>query len=288
MAVGKEIRNKIKSIQSTQKITRAMEMVATSKMRKAQDRMEAARPYAEAVRRVILHLAAGHPEYRHPYTVERPVKRVGYLAISTDRGLCGGLNINLFRAVARHMRQWRDQGVEIDVSVIGKKGVAFFKRLNVNVIAAATNIGDLPDVEVIRGPAMALLKAYEEGQIDRVFVALNAFVNTMTQRPLIRQAIPAPVEETEEELRKHRWDYIYEPDAKELLDELMRNFVRAGVYRSVVENIACEMAARMVAMKSATDNAANLINELQLIYNKARQAAITQEISEIVGGAAAV
>jgi F-type H+-transporting ATPase subunit gamma len=266
-----------------------MEMVATSKMRKAQDRMQAARPYAEAVRRVIGHLAAAHPEYRHSYLIERPsVKRVGYIVITTDRGLCGGLNINLFRALLRHMKQWRDQGIGIDISVIGKKGAAFFKRLDVNVIAAVTNIGDLPDLEVIRGPVVAMLQAYEEGQVDRVFGARNEFINTMTQRPEIRQLIPFPPEDIEEEVKKHRWDYIYEPDAQELLDELIRNAVRAGLYRAVVENIACEMAARMVAMKSATDNAANLINELQLVYNKARQAAITQEISEIVGGAAAV
>jgi F-type H+-transporting ATPase subunit gamma len=289
MAVGKEIRNKIKSIESTQKITRAMEMVATSKMRKAQDRMEAARPYAEKIRRVFLHLAAGHPEYRHPYMIERSVvKRVGYIVITTDRGLCGGLNINLFRALLRHMRPWRDQGVGIDMSIIGKKGVAFFKRLDVNVIAAATNIGDLPDDEVVRGPVAAMLQAYEEGQVDRVFGVRNEFVNTMTQRPVINQAIPAPIEEAEEEIKKHRWDYIYEPDAKELLNELIRNGIRATLYRGVVENIACEMAARMVAMKSATDNATNLIDELQLVYNKARQAAITQELSEIVSGAAAV
>lgn len=289
MAVGKEIRTKIKSIQSTQKITRAMEMVATSKMRKAQERMQAARPYADKIRQVLSHLAASHPEYRHPFMLERStVRRVGYIVVTTDRGLCGGLNVNLFRAMLRHMRQWRDQGVAIDVSIIGKKGVAFFKRLDVNVVAAATNVGDLPDIEAIRGPVVAMLQAYEAGHIDRLFGARNEFVNTMTQRPEIRQAIPFPPEEIEEEVKKHRWDYIYEPDAKELLDELMRNAVRASLYRAVMENIACEMAARMVAMKSATDNAANLINELQLVYNKARQAAITQEISEIVGGAAAV
>ncbi|MFO1429161.1 MAG: F0F1 ATP synthase subunit gamma [Candidatus Competibacteraceae bacterium] len=290
MAVGKEIRNKIKSIQNTQKITKAMEMVAASKMRKTQDRMQAARPYAERIRTVVAHLAAAYPEYRHPFMDERPVKRIGYLIVTTDRGLCGGLNINLFRTLLRDFKQWNDQGIEIDACVIGKKAIPFLKRLNVNVVAAATNLGDMPDPEVLRGPVTVLIQAFQEGRIDRLYVARNQFVNTMTQRPVILQILPGLPEESEGEVQKaaHHWDYIYEPDAHSLLDMLMRRYLEARVYRAVVENMACEMAARMVAMKSASDNAANLIGQLQLIYNKARQAAITQEIAEIVGGAAAV
>ena len=289
MAVGKEIRNKIKSIQNTQKITKAMEMVAASKMRKTQDRMQAARPYAERIRTVVAHLAVAYPEYRHPFMEERPVKRIGYLVVTTDRGLCGGLNINLFRTLLRDFKQWHDQGIEIDACVIGKKAIPFLKRLNVNVVAAATNLGDMPDPEVLRGPVTVLVQAFQEGRVDRLYVACNQFVNTMTQRPVILQMLPGLPRKSEEEMQKaHHWDYIYEPDAQSLLDMLMRRYLEARVYRAVVENMACEMAARMVAMKSASDNAANLISQLQLIYNKARQAAITQEIAEIVGGAAAV
>ena len=289
MAVGKEIRTKIKSIQNTQKITKAMEMVAASKMRKTQDRMQAARPYAERIRTVVAHLAASYPEYHHPFMEERPVKRIGYLVVTTDRGLCGGLNINLFRTLLRDFKQWHDQGIEIDACVIGKKAVPFLKRLNVNVVAAATNVGDMPDPEVLRGPVTVLVQAFQEGRIDRLYVARNQFVNTMTQRPVILQLLPGLPDGAEEEVQKtHHWDYIYEPDAQSLLDMLMRRYLEARVYRAVVENMACEMAARMVAMKSASDNAADLISQLQLIYNKARQAAITQEIAEIVGGAAAV
>lgn len=289
MAVGKEIRTKIKSIQNTQKITKAMEMVAASKMRKTQDRMQAARPYAERIRTVVAHLAAAYPEYHHPFMEERPVKRIGYLVVTTDRGLCGGLNINLFRTLLRDFKQWHDQGIEIDACVIGKKAVPFLKRLNVNVVAAATNVGDMPDPEVLRGPVAVLVRAFQEGQIDRLYVARNQFVNTMTQRPVILQLLPGLPDGAEAEVQKtHHWDYIYEPDAHSLLDMLMRRYLEARVYRAVVENMACEMAARMVAMKSASDNAADLISQLQLIYNKARQAAITQEIAEIVGGAAAV
>ncbi len=289
MAVGKEIRSKIKSIQNTQKITKAMEMVAASKMRKTQDRMQAARPYAERIRTVVAHLAAAYPEYHHPFMEERPVKRVGYLVVTPDRGLCGGLNTNLFRALLRDFKQWHDQGIEIDACVIGKKAVPFLKRLNVNVVAAATNLGDMPDPEVLRGPVTVLVQAFQEGRIDRLYVACNQFVNTMTQRPVILQLLPGLPDEAEAEVQKtHQWDYIYEPDAHSLLDMLMRRYLEGRVYRAVVENMACEMAARMVAMKSASDNAADLISQLQLIYNKARQAAITQEIAEIVGGAAAV
>lgn len=291
MASGKEIRTKIRSIQNTQKITSAMEMVAASKMRKAQDRMQAARPYADKIREVVAHLASGHSEYRHPYLVDRPVKRVGYVVVSTDRGLCGGLNINLFRALLPHMKEWHEQGVEIDLCPIGKKASAFLGRRGFNILAAASNLGDLPDPEVLRGPVMAMVNAYEEGHIDRLYVVRNQFVNTMTQRPLIFQLLPSPIEDLDVQKaspsRQH-WDYIYEPDAKELLDQLLLRYLEARVYRAVVENMACEQAARMVAMKSASENAETLIDQLQLVYNKARQAAITQELSEIVAGAAAV
>jgi F-type H+-transporting ATPase subunit gamma len=289
MAVGKEIRTKIKSIQNTQKITKAMEMVAASKMRKSQERMQAARPYARRVRAVVAHLATAYPEYQHPFMIDRPVKRVGYLVVTTDRGLCGGLNINLFRTLLREFRQWHDQGVEIDACVIGKKAVPFLKRLDVNVVAAATGLGDMPDPEVLRGPVTVLVREFQEGKIDRLLVASNQFVNTMTQRPRIRQLLPGLADETDAELHKpHHWDYIYEPNARSLLNLLLLRYLEALVYRAVVENMACEMAARMIAMKSASDNAVNLISQLQLVYNKARQAAITQEIAEIVGGAAAV
>lgn len=288
MAVGKEIRNKIRSIQNTQKITRAMEMVAASKMRKAQERMQAARPYADRIRQVVAHLAQAHPEYQHPYMIERPVGRVGYVVVSTDRGLCGGLNTNLFRTLLPHMKQWHDQSVEIDFCPIGKKAAAFLSRRSRNIVAAATNLGDLPDPDVLRGPVVAMVQAYERGRIDRLFVACNQFVNTMTQQPKIIQLLPGLSEDIDGGAKKRHWDYIYEPDARELLDLLLRRYLEARIYRSVVENIACEMSARMVAMKSASDNAATIIEQLQLVYNKARQAAITQELSEIVGGAAAV
>jgi len=287
MAVGKEIRTKIKSIQNTQKITRAMEMVAASKMRKAQERMFAARPYAERIRQVAAHLTYAHPEYRHPYLVEREVKRVGYIIVSTDRGLCGGLNINLFKAIVTSMKGWRDQGAEIDLCVIGNKGIGFFKRYGGNLVSQASRLGDAPQNEELIGTVKVMLSAYQEGRIDRLFLARNEFVNTMTQSPQVLQLIPA-VADFEADNIKHHWDYIYEPDSKEILDELFDRYIEARVYRSVVENIACEMAARMVAMKSASDNAGTLIEELQLVYNKARQAAITQELSEIVAGAAAV
>ena len=288
MAVGKEIRNKIRSIQNTQKITRAMEMVASSKMRKAQERMQAARPYADKIRQVVTHLSQAHPEYQHPYMVERPIGRVGYIVISTDRGLCGGLNTNLFRALLPHMKQWHDQSVEMDFCPIGKKAANFLGRRGRNIVAAATNLGDLPDPEVLRGPVVVMVQAYEQGRIDRLFVARNQFVNTMTQRPQIIQLLPGLAEDIGEGAKKQHWDYIYEPDARELLDLLLRRYLEARIYRSVVENIACEMSARMIAMRSASDNAATLIEQLQLVYNKARQASITQELSEIVGGAAAV
>ncbi len=288
MAVGKEIRNQIKSIKNTQKITRAMEMVAASKMRKAQKRMEASRPYAQKMRAVISHLAHAHPEYRHPYLLEREnVKRVGYIVISSDRGLCGGLNTNLLKLVVTEARQWKDKGVEVKLCTIGQKGTSFLSRFGFDIAAQQTQIGDQPGVADLIGTVKVMLDAYDQGEIDRLFVVSNEFVNTMTQKPVAEQLLPIQAAEPEEEL-KHHWDYIYEPEAKEVLDMLMVRYIESLVYQGVVENIACEQAARMVAMKSASDNAGNLISDLQLVYNKARQAAITQEISEIVSGAAAV
>jgi F-type H+-transporting ATPase subunit gamma len=287
MAGAKEIRTQIKSIGNTQKITKAMEMVAASKMRKAQDRMRASRPYAEKIRTVVSHMGKAHPEYKHPYLIERNVRRVGLIVISTDRGLCGGLNINLFKAAVAAMKQWKGQNLDIDLAVIGSKAMGFFKRLGGNVISENSHLGDTPKVEELIGSVKVMLDAYDEGQIDRLYLANNVFVNTMTQRPTVDQLLPVTGDEQDEELR-HHWDYIYEPDAKEVMDGLLMRYIESLVYQGLVENIACEMAARMVAMKAASDNAGNLIDELQLVYNKARQAAITQELSEIVGGAAAV
>ncbi len=286
MAGAKEIRSKIKSIQNTKKITKAMEMVAASKMRKAQDRMESSRPYATRMRNVIGHLAHAHPEYRHPFLVEREAKRVGFLVISSDRGLAGGLNVNLFRLAVRAMREWDAKGAEIDLAVFGNKGMSFMKRLRANIVGQATHLGDAPRLADVIGPVKVMLDAYYEGRIDRLFMLENQFVNTMTQKPTLVQLLP--VQPAEDERLKHHWDYLYEPEAKEVLDALLMRYIESQVYQGVVENVACEMAARMVAMKSASDNAGQLIGELQLAYNKARQAAITQELSEIVAGAAAV
>jgi F-type H+-transporting ATPase subunit gamma len=287
MAGAKEIRTQIKSIGNTQKITKAMEMVAASKMRKAQDRMRASRPYAEKIRTVVSHMGKSHPEYKHPYLIERDARRVGLIIISTDRGLCGGLNINLFKAAIAAMKEWKGQNLEIDLAVIGSKAMGFFKRLGGNVISENSHLGDTPKVEELIGSVKVMLDAYDEGQIDRLYLANNVFVNTMTQRPTVDQLLPVVGDEQDQEL-EHHWDYIYEPDAKEVMDGLLMRYIESLVYQGLVENIACEMAARMVAMKAASDNAGNLIDELQLVYNKARQAAITQELSEIVGGAAAV
>lgn len=287
MAGAKEIRTQIKSIQSTQKITKAMEMVAASKMRKAQDRMAASRPYAEKIRKVIGHLAQANPDYRHPFLVERDVKRVGMIVISTDRGLAGGLNINLFKSVLRELRQWQDKGVEVDLILIGAKAMAFFKRLKgLNILASTSHLGDRPHVEDFIGTVKIMLDAYREGGIDRLLIAHNEFVNTMTQAPQVNQLLPVVMTD-EDELQEY-WDYIYEPSASDLLDSFLMRYVESQTYQGAVENVACEMAARMVAMKAASDNAGELIDSLQLQYNKARQAAITQELSEIVGGAAAI
>ena len=286
MASGKEIKGKIGSIKNTQKITSAMEMVAASKMKKAQERMASGRPYAQNMLKVIGHIANGNLEYRHPYLEEREVKRVGYIVISTDRGLCGGLNTNEFKLVTQDVKRWREQGVEVDFAALGSKACSFFNRFGGKLLAAESGLGDKPSVSDVVGVVRVMLKAYDEGQIDRVFLVFNDFVNTMTQKPVINQLLPLPKSKDEE--YQHRWDYIYEPDPKEILEALMVRYIESQVYQGVVENAASEQAARMVAMKAATDNAGNLIDELQLVYNKARQAAITQEISEIVSGAAAV
>jgi len=287
MAGAKEIRTQIKSIKNTQKITKAMQMVAASKMRRAQDRMQSSRPYAEKMRNVVAHMGKSHPEYKHPYLIERPLKRVGVIIISTDRGLCGGLNINLFKTVIKSMREWQGQNLEIDLGVIGAKAMGFFKRLGGKVVAQNSHLGDAPRVEELIGSVKVMLDAFDEGKIDRLYLANNQFVNTMTQTPVIDQLLPIVGDDQDEQLG-HHWDYIYEPDAKDVMDALLMRYVESLVYQGLVENIACEMAARMVAMKAASDNAGSLIDELQLAYNKARQAAITQELSEIVGGAAAV
>ncbi|AJE17320.1 MULTISPECIES: F0F1 ATP synthase subunit gamma [Stutzerimonas] len=288
MAGAKEIRSKIASIKSTQKITSAMEKVAVSKMRKAQMRMAASRPYAERIRQVIGHLANANPEYRHPFMVERPVKRVGYIVVSSDRGLCGGLNINLFKALIRSMKEWHDQKVEADLCVIGNKGASFFRSFGGNVVAAIGNLGEEPSVNDLVGSVKVMLDAFNEGRLDRLYLVSNKFINTMTQKPTIDQLLPLAEVEDAQAVKKGQWDYLYEPDAQQLLDALLVRFIESQVYQAVVENGAAEQAARMIAMKNATDNAGDLISDLQLVYNKARQAAITQEISEIVGGAAAV
>ena len=287
MAGAKEIRTKIKSIKSTQKITKAMEMVAASKMRKAQERMKAARPYANKIRNVISHLSHAHTEYRSPGLVEREVKRVGLIVISTDRGLCGGLNTNLFKATITAMQQWRNRGVEIDVCTVGTKAFQFFRRLKGNVVAHVSHLGDSPRFEDVLGPVKIMADAFTEERIDAIYLVYNEFINTMSQKPKIEQLVPITAE-VQDAAPVHRWDYIYEPDPKELIELLLRRYGESVVYQALVENVACEMASRMVAMKSATDNAGALIDELQLIYNKARQASITQELAEIVGGAAAV
>ena len=292
MAAAKEIRTQIGSIKNTQKITKAMEMVAASKMRKAQERMTASQPYARLIRRVVSHIAKANPEYRHEYMIEREVKRVGYIVVSSDRGLAGGLNINVFKAVTREAKYWHEQGVEVDYAAIGSKANVFFRNHGGNLVAGKSGLGEAPAVDDLIGSVSVMLKAFDEGQLDRLYVVHNEFVNTMTQKPIVRQLLPLEAEaeaDDEEETRASgSWDYLYEPDAKTLLDHLLVRYVESQVYQAVVENAACEQAARMIAMKNATDNAGNLIDDLELVYNKARQAAITQEISEIVGGAAAV
>ena len=291
MASLKEIRAKVASIKSTQKITRAMQMVAASKMRRAQERMQLGRPYADSMRRVVSHLVKASPDYKHPYLLPRAVNRVGYIVVSSDRGLAGGLNINLFKKLMQHVKQQKSQSVETRFAVIGQKGVSFFKTFGGTVIAAETHYGDNPSFEQLSVPVQVMLDAYNRGEIDEIYLVYNEFVNAMTQNPSVQRLVPIAAESLVDETmanREHSWDYIYEPTTKELLDGLMGRYVESIVYQGVVENIASEQSARMVAMKAATDNAGNLINELQLVYNKLRQAAITREISEIVGGAAAV
>lgn len=286
MAVGKEIRTQISSIQSTQKITSAMEMVAASKMRKAQERMQVGKPYSQSIRSVVAHVANSNPEYRHVYLEEREVKRVGFIIVSTDRGLCGGLNINAFKAAISAMKEWSDKQVEIDIALIGAKGQAFFNNYGGNVVSAVRDMGETPSVAELIGSVKVMLDAFSSGNIDKIFLVGNEFINTMTQTPYVNQLVPLLADEDTQ--RKHNWDYIYEPQAKALLDGLLLRYIESQVYQAVIENVACEQASRMIAMKNATDNAGELISDLQLVYNKARQAAITQELSEIVGGAAAV
>lgn len=287
MASGKEIRTKIGSIKNTQKITSAMEMVAASKMRKAQTRMQTGKPYAQRIRAVVGHIAAGNPEYKHVYLAEREVKRVGYIIVSTDRGLCGGLNINAFKDALVHSKAFADKGIEVDLCMIGAKGASFFGNLGGNIVASVRDIGEKPVLTDLIGSVKVMLDGFVEGKIDQLYLVSNEFVNTMTQNPRVQQLLPLEAD-TDEKLKKHSWDYLYEPDANSLLDGLMMRYIESQVYQAVVENGACEQAARMVAMKSATDNAGDLIDDLQLVYNKARQSAITQELSEIVSGAAAV
>lgn len=287
MAGTKEVRTKIASVKSTQKITSAMEMVAASKMRKTQDRMKLGKPYASRIRAVIGHLANATSEYRHTYLTERDeVKRVGYIVISSDRGLCGGLNINLFKATMNAMKEWHDKGVEADICAVGNKAMDFFRNYGGNVVAVLKDVGDDHSAADLIGTVKVMLDAFANEKVDKVYLVSNEFVNTMTQKPVVRQLLPLLA--AQDEKLKHPWDYIYEPDAEELLEGLLTRYIESQVHQGVVENKACEQAAKMIAMKSATDNAGELIDELELIYNKARQSAITQEISEIVGGAAAI
>ncbi|MEM1434080.1 MAG: F0F1 ATP synthase subunit gamma [Pseudomonadota bacterium] len=286
MAVGKEIKTKIKSVNNTQKITSAMQMVAASKMRRTQERMAQGKPYAEKIRAVIGHLANANPEYQHIFMKPREVKRVGFIVVSTDKGLCGGLNVNLFRELVKQMAEWHNQDVDVDLGLIGNKASAFFRSVGGNVISSINGVGEIPTMAELIGGVKVMLDAYEAGTIDRLLIASNEFVNTMTQKPVVRQLLPLNPEDNES--YRHMWDYIYEPEAKELIEGLVARFIESQVYQAVVENGACEQAAKMIAMKNATENAEKLIDELTLIYNNARQAAITQEIAEIVGGAAAV
>jgi F-type H+-transporting ATPase subunit gamma len=292
MPSTKEIRVKIKSVQNTRKITKAMEMVAASKMRKAQDRMRRARPYGDKIRNIAAHLAQSNPEYKHPFVLRRSALRnIGLILISTDKGLCGGLNTNIQRAILARVKQWEADGVKFQATAIGNKGLGFLQRLNANIISSVVQLGDQPHMEKLIGPIKLQLDAYAEGRVDAVFIAYSRFVNTMKQEPTIEQLLPLSAErfaQTEAEKRAYSWDYLYEPDAQRVIDELMTRYVETLIYQSVAENMASEQSARMVAMKSASDNAKKLIDELQLVYNKTRQAGITKEISEIVGGAAAI
>lgn len=289
MAGDKEIRNKIASVKNTQKITGAMEMVAASKMRRAQQRMEGSISYATTMRKVIGHVALGNLEYHHPYLEERDIKRVGYIVVSSDRGLCGGLNINLFKRLIKDMKKHSETGVEVDLAVIGSKASSFFGGLGAKIVARTSGLGDAPAVDDLIGSVKIMLDAYDAGKLDRLYIVNNKFVSTMVQVPTISQLLPLPkAEKSDTEVARHHWDYIYEGEPKAILDSLLVRYVESQVYQAVVENLACEQVSRMVAMKAATDNASDLIDDLQLVANKARQAAITQELSEICGGAAAV
>jgi F-type H+-transporting ATPase subunit gamma len=288
MAGAKEIRTKISSINKTRKITRAMEMVAASKMRKTQERMRASKPYASKIYEVIKHIARSNSEYRHPFMNVREIKRIGIIVVTTDRGLCGGLNSNLFRETLRTIRAWQEQGKAVDIALIGKKGQAFFRRIGGNVVGSVDHLGDTPSINDLIGIVKIMLDSYYAGTLDSLHIVYNEFINTMTQKPTVKQLLPLPKSEEDVKTMGHHWDYIYEPEAKDLLDEILERYIELQVYQAVVENIACEQAAKMIAMKSATDNAGELIKEFQLAYNKARQAAITQELAEIVGGAAAL
>ncbi len=289
MAGAKEIRTKIASVKSTQKITKAMQMVAASKMRRAQDKMTLGRPYAKAMRTLIGHIALGHLEYKHPYTVERPVDSIGYIIVSTDRGLCGGLNINLFKKVLQQIKADDEKGIKSTVAIIGGKGISFFSHIGIKVLAHASGMGDSPTVDRLIGSVRLMLQAFDNKEIDKLCLVYNKFVNTMVQTPVVEQLLPLPeAEEDKTSVSREHWDYIYEPDAKSILDQLFRRYTESMVYQGVVENLASEQSARMVAMKAATENADSLVSDLQLVYNKARQAGITQEITEIVSGASAV
>lgn len=292
MPSGKEIRNKIKSVESTRKITKAMEMVAASKMRKAQDRMRSARPYAEKVRNIAAHLGAANPEYVHPFMKSNDVKKTGLIVVTTDKGLCGGMNTNVLRAVTAKLRELQGEGVQTETVAIGNKGLGFLTRVGAKVVSQATQLGDTPHLEKLIGPVKVLLDQYEKGELNAVYIAYTRFINTMKQESVIEQLLPLSAEQMQQETRdsgkQHSWDYLYEPDAQSVIDDLLVRYVEALAYQAVAENMASEQSARMVAMKAATDNAGNVINELKLVYNKTRQAAITKELSEIVAGAAAV
>jgi F-type H+-transporting ATPase subunit gamma len=291
MAAGKEIRGKIKSVENTKKITKAMEMVAASKMRKAQERMRAARPYSEKIRNITANLASANPEYTHPFMAQAKgaeAKAVGFIVVTTDKGLCGGMNTNVLRQVTQKTRELEAEGKRIEAVAIGNKGLGFLQRVGVKIVSQATQLGDTPHLEKLIGPVKVMLDAFQEGKIDKVFLCYTRFINTMKQEPVVEQLLPLPAKQLEADKSSHAWDYLYEPDAATVIDELLVRYVEALIYQGVAENLASEQSARMVAMKSASDNAGNVIGELKLVYNKTRQAAITKELSEIVAGAAAV
>ena len=293
MASSKEIRSKVNSVQNTKKITKAMEMVASSKMRRAQERMQKGRPYVDKLRNVAAHMARANPEYKHPFMVapEQKVNRVGIILVSTDKGLCGGLNVNAFRILTDHLIEWQEQGIQVDAVAIGSKGLGFLNRVGANVVAQVSQLGDVPKLETLLGPVEVIVRDFMDGKLDTVYFCYTHFVNTMSQKPVFEQFLPlseSRFEQTQAEVSTHSWDYLYEPEAHSVIDFLMRRYAEALVYQGVAENMASEQSARMVAMKSATDNASELINELNILYNKSRQAAITTELSEIVAGAAAV